>query len=341
MKTVVLDRDVIEEEVKPHAMLEEYRQLLSQEVKYRLAIPEQLIPCICPGCHSEYSNMAFEKSGLVYMECRDCKSLYISPRPSEEALEGFYRNSKSSNFWREQILPKTKEKRRTKLFRPRAQWLLDVVDEYCSNAELAIVIGYHNDLLLEELHRQEKHLFRIIVTNPIAEIEFARASLPGVEIRPTSFGELANLDQADVLLAFDILDRCNDLDALFASARTVLAPGGLLLATTILISGFDLQVMWDQSESIYPPERMNLLSVEGLTALLERHSFEVLEFSTPGMFDVEAVTQVIRANPDGNWPRFIQYLVENRDETALNVFQEYLQRFRLSSFARIVLRKPE
>ena len=338
MKTMVLDRDILELEIKPQAMLDEYRQLIAQEVKERLAIPNQLTPCVCPGCQSDASTVAFEKFGLTYLECDRCRTVYVAPRPSEEALTDFYRNSSSSRFWRERILPETRETRREKLFRPRAQWLLDVVDRYRPEARLGIIVGYHNDLLIEELARQE-HLFQIVVTNPIADIEFAGISLPGITIRPTPVNALDSLGPADVFLAFDILDRCADVDALFAAARAALAPGGLLLASTTLISGFDLQVLWDRSRSIYPPDRLNLLSVEGLTALFERHGFESLEFSTPGMFDVEIVQRAIRADPEGDWPRFIRYLIENRDEDALHALQEYLQKYRLSSFARIVLRR--
>ena len=340
MKTMVLDRDILELEIKPQAMLEEYRQLIAQEVKAQLAVPTQLTSCVCPGCRSDASTVAFEKFGLTYLECDRCKTVYVSPRPSEETLTDFYRNSKSSRYWRERILPETRETRREKLFRPRAQWLLDVVDQHCPQARLGIVVGHHNDLLIEELARQETHLFQILVTNPIADIEFAGISLPGVTIRPTPVNALDSLGPADVFLVFDILDRCADVDALFATARATLAPGGLLLASTTLISGFDLQVLWERSSSIYPPDRLNLLSVEGLTALFERHGFEALEFSTPGMFDVEVVQRAIRADPEGDWPRFIRYLVENRDEDALSALQEYLQKYRLSSFARIVLRRP-
>ena len=56
-------------------------------------------------------------------------------------------------------------------------------------------------------------------------------------------------------------------------------------------------------------------------------------------FDVEVVQHAIEENPEAGWPRFIQYIVEKRDENTLNALQEFLQRFRLSSFARIVLRR--
>ena len=284
--------------------------------------------------------MVFEKSGMCYRECDDCRSVYVSPRPPEEALIDFYRNSRSACFWREQILPETKEMRRDKVFRPRAQWLLNVLDRYRPEARLGIVVGYHNDLLVEEITRQEGHPFHMIVTNAIADIEFRGSERPNVTIRPTPVSALSSLGPVDIFLAFDILDRCADTEALLAAARATLAPGGLLLASTMSISGFDLQVLWDRSESIYPPERLNLLSTEGLLALFERHGFEALEFSTPGMFDVEAVQRAIQREPEGPWPRIIRYMMENRDEDAMNGLQEYLQKYRLSSFARMVLRKP-
>ena len=118
-----------------------------------------------------------------------------------------------------------------------------------------------------------------------------------------------------------------------------MTPDGLVLGTATLISGFDLQVLWDRSETIYPPERLNLLSVEGLTMLFERHGFEMLEFSTPGAFDVEIVQRAIQAEPARSWPRFIRYLLEQRDEEARGALQRYLQEFRLSSFGRFVLRR--
>ena len=339
MKTVVLDRDVVEMEVKPHALLAEYRRLLAREVEEGLS--RGLSECACPGCRSARSNQAFSRFGLGYRQCAVCHSLFVSPRPTEEALVSFYRDSEAIRYWRQEILPATRETRRTKLFRPRAQWLLDVVDEYRPQARQALAVGYHNDLLIEELLNLEEHLFQVVVTNPVADIEFAGRQLPGVQIHPTPLAGVAKMGPVDLFMAFDILDRCADLEALFAAARAALAPGGLLLGTTTLGSGFDVQILWERAPGIYPPERLNLLTVEGLTALFERHGFEPLEFSTPGMFDAEEVQRAVREQPEADWPRFIRYLVENRGEETLSALQEFLQRFRLSSFARLVLRRLE
>jgi hypothetical protein len=339
MRTVVLDDDLSAGDLRPQELLDEYRRLLELDVG-RL-VRGDLISCPCPGCQSSDAQEAFTRFGMAYLCCRQCQSLYVSPRPSEEALAAFYRNADAAVFWREHLMPATRETRRTKLFRPRAQWLLDVVDEYCPDARSSIAVGYHNGLLIEELLAQEERLFDIVVTNDIADIEFAGEDLPGVSVRPMSIAGLGDLDPSDILLAFDFLDRCADPDQLFAEARRVIASGGLLVATTTLGSGFDIQVLWEAAEGVYPPERLNLFSVEGLTALFERHGFEALEFSTPGVFDVESVRHAMQRHPESEIPRFIRYLINDRGEQAIEALQEFLQRFRLSSFARIVLRKMD
>jgi SAM-dependent methyltransferase len=341
MKTSVLEIDVLELEIKPKELLDHYRQLIAQDVHDRFILPDTLVQYPCPGCQAETGAVVFERFGLKYIECDVCRTVYVTPRPSEEEIIDFYRNSKTALFWRDQILPKTSRARHVKLLRPQARWVLDAVDRYLPDAKFAIMLGYHNAPLVEELIRPGEDLFHIVVTNPVADIEFAGKEFPNVEIRPMPLNSLALLGSVDILLAFDILDRCADPDVLFATAQEILSPGGLVLASTTLISGFDHQVLWERSGSIYPPDRLNLLSVEGLTALFERHGFEAMEFSTPGRFDVEIVQRAIEERPGEDWPRFIRYLVEKRDHDALNAFQEYLQAYRLSSFARLILQKPK
>ncbi|MDP7417102.1 MAG: methyltransferase domain-containing protein [Desulfobacterales bacterium] len=340
MKTVVFESDIIEQEVKPHNKLNIFRELLSKEVQEKIAKPEKLEACHCPACTSNRSEAAFEKFHLIYLQCRRCKSLYVSPRPSDVVLIDFYRYSKAWGFWREQILPDTREFRRKKIFYPRARWLLDLFDEYRPDAKLGVVVGYHSDLLIEALLNLEPDLFQLIVANPIADLELAHGDRRRVIVEPVSSYAVEGIESVDVVIAFDLLDRCSDIDLFFNSACRSLKPGGLLITSTIL-TGFDVLVLWDRSENIYPPDRINLFSTEGLTYITERYGFELLELSTPGRFDTESVHRAVRSSPEYEWPRFIRYLFENRDETAFGEFQEYLQKFRLSSFGRLVLRKPD
>ena len=88
-----------------------------------------------------------------------------------------------------------------------------------------------------------------------------------------------------------------------------------------------------------PPDKLNLLSIEGFSRLFRAPDWSLIELSTPGMFDVENVRQAMLAAPEADWPRGVREIVLQRDEAARLEFQEYLQRHRLASFARLVVRR--
>ncbi len=338
MKTIVYSRDFEELEIRPQPTIEEYRRLIAEEIHSRLTQPESLLERPCPGCKGNESVLAFEKYGLNYMQCAACGSVFVSPCPSDALLTEFYRESRAARFWRESLASRTLETRRKKIYGPLAEWISGVIDRHYPDAGTAIDVGYHSQLLVEEL--SSKWAFeRVFVTNPAADIECRNLRSRGVELRPTPLAQVSQFGPADVVLSIDILNCVSDTDTVFQSARSSLVPGGLLMMTALSISGFDLQVLWEHSSNIYPPDRLNLFSSEGLVGAVQRHGFQLLEFSTPGMFDVENVRRALTNNPDLNCARFVRYLVMNRDADALHDFQEFLQRNRLSSFVRLALRK--
>lgn len=338
MRTVVFDRDVAELDIKPESLLGEYRRLL--EAESRDLVTQALTDVACPGCRSERHNSAFDKFGFTYRRCPDCETVFVSPRPVQEALDGFYRHGRAAAYWRQRIQKETADSRRMKIVRPRARWILDVIDKHRPSAANAVSVGYHHQLLMEEIRRLEPELFSVTVASAIADLEFQGKNLPGVRLHT---GPLAAAFEgpADVILLLDIIDRVADPEAFFRLIAEHLIPGGIVLANTTLISGFDLQVLGERSPSIYPPERLNLFSVEGMQKLFARHGFQVLEFSTPGTFDVEIVRRHVLETPDADWPPFIRYLMRHRDDDTRHDLQGYLQRHLLSSFGRFALKRPD
>jgi hypothetical protein len=338
MKTIVYSRDFEELEIRPQPTIEEYRKLIAEELHSRLIQPDSLIERPCPGCKGNQSEVAFEKYGLKYLQCTQCGSVFVSPCPSDKLITEFYRESRAARFWRESLASRTLDTRRKKIYGPLAEWIVGVIDRYCPDARRAIDVSYHSQLLVEELSTR-RAFEKVFVTNPVADIECRNLQLRGVELRTTPLAQVSQFGPADVMLSIDILNCVSNTDSVFESACSSLAPGGLLLVTALSISGFDLQVLWEHSPNVYPPDRINVFSSEGLVHAVERHGFQLLEFSTPGMFDVDNVRRALTNDPKLNCTRFVRYLVMNRDADALHDFQEFLQRHRLSSFVRLALRK--
>lgn len=105
------------------------------------------------------------------------------------------------------------------------------------------------------------------------------------------------------------------------------------------VCGFEVQTLWERSPTVLPPDKLTIPTVQGLMQRFAAPAWEVLELSTPGMFDVETVRQAIAADSSGPWPRAVRALVEASDTTGREAFVEFLQARRLTSFARVVARR--
>ena len=108
--------------------------------------------------------------------------------------------------------------------------------------------------------------------------------------------------------------------------------------TCHLSSGLEVKVLGENSDIFVPMERINLLSFEGMNALIENvGELEILEFSTPAVLDIPNLESKLKQT-GGN--TFFKYIFDVRkDEKLLESFQDFLQLNRLGSYGRLVLRK--
>jgi 2-polyprenyl-6-hydroxyphenyl methylase/3-demethylubiquinone-9 3-methyltransferase len=335
MKHIVTFDEYAEIEIKPSLQMGEYLRLVERDVKDFFIRANGLKPCACPGCGSVRIQSSFPRFGLRYAECADCRTLYVSPRPGDAAVEDFYRRSPARVFWREELSGRTLTRRKEKIIKPRFEWILDSTAEYLPGAAHLVDVntdqfGYIEEMAVSPEFRR-KTLFR-----PFLPPEMMRAKIEIVRER----GEIEALaGRVDVITLFEVADRTADVDALFALVCTSLRGGGLCFMTDILVSGFNLQVLWDRAANVFPPDRLNVFSVEGLMALFARHDLECIEFSTPGILDVEIVRNAVKNDPEAALPRFIDYMVRQRNPDVLHNFQQFLQNNLLSSYGRVLLRK--
>ncbi len=333
MKTVVSLQDLLDGEIRPQALIAEYQGLVDRDLRqWWAAHPLRAVPC--PACQSDRSTPAFERFGARYCQCEGCASLFVSPRPDEAALVEFYRDAPAAKFWRERIWPTTAATRREKLARPRAEWVNEGLAEYAPKAVSGLDISPYGGAVAEELARAGRPM---MAAAWLADLDIP-SPVDGVTVRPSLITGLSAIGPRDFVTAFDVLDRAADVPALMAAVAEVLPPGGLLFLTATNADGFDLQVLWSKAPTLAPPDKLNVLSVDGLLKLLSGPEWEVLEFSTPGLFDVEQVRRAVAADPTGDWPRPVRRLLA-RGGGALDDFQEFLQRHRLASFARLVVRR--
>ncbi len=275
---------------------------------------------------------AFRLQGFIYNECSECGSLYVSPRPTREALEEYYRDSKASRYRVEHYDRDTAKARRIHLLRFHANWLGRWMNEMGNpEARGYADLATHLPLIFEEV--RSLGLFDSFWSvNPLAALE-AECEAHGVEIAREPLSGLGTLT------AFEKVENEFSPYELFCGAAEMLADRGMLFFTTRTISGFDLQVLWDKALYIFVPEHLNLLSLEGLTQLVDRSGFELVELSTPGQLDLELAAHADAQDPSVELQRFARRLIEHDDDEAREDFQAFLQKHRLSSHARVAASK--
>jgi Zn ribbon nucleic-acid-binding protein len=337
VKTVVSVQEIAELEIKPATEVAHWRRLVESEIAARWKNRADWISASCPACNTATCRNAFERLGIPYVECTDCGTLYAPKRPGEAALRDWYRESEPSRFWRERLLPVSAAARQEKIVRPRADWVLDGIAEYAPHARRLVDISPQGRPLLDAIAAGAPGLKELVAAGMTADLE--GASTARVEVRPSSTRELHGLRESDVVVAVDVMDRAADSQALVGALASLLAPAGVLFATFPVASGFEVQTLWQDSPTIFPPDKLNVPTVDGLLRLFAAPSWEILELSTPGMFDVETVRQAIAAAPDHLWPRIVRALVERTDAAGRESLVEFLQTRRLTSFARLVARR--
>lgn len=336
-RVVVLD-DLRESEIRPPDLYAEYLSISSADAQ-RFFQQDEFVTVPCPGCGSDRFEPGFEKDAFTYVVCVECWSLYANPRPHARALVRYYAESAAASFWRERFLPATLAARRERVFHPRAQWVGDLVLASGFDGPVTYLdIGLGYETLLDEIKRLGIFQTVVCLEFPGDVAEISRATGSRVVKGAGSDIPMRQLTP-HVITAFEVLERTYDPAGLLTAAARLMAPGGLFLFTTLSISGLDLQILWNRAKNIFPPDHINLLSIEGVERLAQRTGFSVHELSTPGLLDLELLARELRSEPTGPEGRFWRYLLTRRSDMAHRDFQELLQKHRLSSHVRGVFVK--
>jgi hypothetical protein len=337
MKTIVSVQEISEFDLKPSEAVAHWRTLVKDEIPQRWKDRSSWIRINWPTCEILQEKPAFERDGFAYVESSTCGSLYASYRPNEDEIWSWYRESISSKFWRDELLFLSKQSRQEKINEPRSDWITDGIAEYKPSATSLLDISTNGRELINLVASKNIGMKRIVMAGMTADLE--GNATPVIDVEPTKIAYLSKHSLVDVIVAIDILDRVADVSPLIKALEETLTPGGIAFITSPVSSGFEVQTLWDGSPTIQPPDKLNIPTVKGLQLLFPAPKWEILELSTPGMFDVELVRKAIAENPKIAWPRIVRSLVEETDTNGKMALVELLQSQRLSSFARLVIKR--
>jgi SAM-dependent methyltransferase len=329
-----------EAEIRPKELFDEYLALCRRDIERFYGDDRKFMAVRCPACDSDaVTEGGFTKLGFRYRECAGCRSLYVSPRPTPAMQEAFARQSEATTFWGTHFYRETAAARREKMFHPRANLVADLVrNGVVTRTKTFADVGAGYGIFLEEVAALGlfDEVAGIEPAPPLAKV----CREKGFCVIEAMMEDVGERIAADLLTAFEVLEHVFDPAAFLRACAVGLHEEGALLFTTLTIDGFDLQVLWNESKSIYPPQHINLMSIDGLRTLAERSGLEILSIATPGQLDVDIVANAVTENPSLAVPRFVTRVL-TLDSSARAEFQSFLARANLSSHVRVVARRSK
>lgn len=334
-KHTTIDTGLREGDIRPPEIFGRFHELSRQDAERYFADPARRVRVDCPACGCEENAAHHEKQGFCYNRCPRCATLFVSPRPDAALLADYFATSGAARYRADQFVPSGARARRFHLVGSFAQWVRRIADGYGNprakrHADLFTV----SPLVLEEL--LDLAYFSEICA--VAPNPLAKGAIEALGVAVRTGGDPAPEDLGTVSYC-ETFERSWSPLADLQMAGELLAERGLFFASTRCASGFDLQILGAKAPYIFIPEHLNLISEEGFGALAERAGFEILELSTPGQLDVQFLIEAVKSDPSIELPPFIHTLIRQRGELAHQDFQHFLQKHRLSSYARLALRR--
>ena len=309
--------------VKPLERVAEYRQRCLEATRKACAAGVRRRE------RSPVTGRALEEAGTVeglsYSRCPDTGSLFLTHLPGKKEWGELLREVSRFRRSPEAFHLDLAQSRVENVYRPKLEWIQETLRiQGLARPRLVELVTPPGDL---SQFLRESGSFSQVLTADETDLAQGGASAP-------TWGEV------HAALLFESLDRAADPEALLGGVAERLAKGGFLFVTGLVASGFDLAVLGLKNLYLYPPDRTNCFTLEGLKQMLGRFGFSLVEVSTPGVLDVQIVEEHRRRMPELAFSPLERQILSASAE-ARSAFQSFLQEWGLSSFARIVARKKE
>jgi len=311
MKRVVTSGELTQRAMRPADLLDAYLAHVQADVT-RFDLLRGGRERGCPACGGEGA-FDCERLGFSYKRCLSCQSMFVSPLPDPDRLARYHTEGDAERFRREKVLPMTADVRTRHAEAPRARWALAAAAARLGSGLTFAQMGVDSP----QLHELLSVSASVVRSSEEAIDGYADAS-------------------ADCVIAFDLLERSTDFSRTLHRCRAALRQAGLLFVATMSGDGFEVRMLGAHTRSLVPPVHLQLLSYAGWLAALAREDFTLVEYSTPGELDVQAVAEVCRRDAGLRLPPILDELVRHDDDQVGRAFQEVLQQACLSAHVQLV-----
>jgi 2-polyprenyl-3-methyl-5-hydroxy-6-metoxy-1,4-benzoquinol methylase len=175
----------------------------------------------CPHCFSNNHNNEFKLNGFTHVQCKNCDSVYVTPRLKDEFIDKLYTDSYYSEMFTKSMIPFF-EKRKKLLGQNKYNQILhhsvkmgSVLDIGCGVGELIDVFkdnGWDSD---------------VVELNPAA---ISWLEKKGHNVNKVHFADYNTEKKYDIVMAWNVIEHVLDPKEFVKKAFDLLKPGGIFVS---------------------------------------------------------------------------------------------------------------
>ena len=326
-----------EDSIRPYNLMKKKKACVDWDRSFLLRHQNCFVKVDCPACGSRKHKLYFEKLGIKYHLCQDCKTVFVNPRPSLELLHEFYVQSRNYDFWNKYIFPAAEDVRREKIFKPRVKRTIALADRFLSKYDSIIEVGAGFGIFCHQLVKSGRFK-RVLALEPNPGLaETCRKH--GLETLEMPVENLPDDIKTDIIASFEVIEHLFSVETFLNNCERHLKVPGLLILSCPNFEGFDIQTLGVKYE-IIDHEHLNYFNPNSLRLLVERCGFQVLELLTPGQLDAEVVRNRLLRGVISleNQPFLKAVLIDRWDELG-GKFQQFLADNLMSGHMWVVAKK--
>ena len=321
-----------ENEIRPKKIFNKFLDLTSKDIKKYFNGRKVKVKCVACGSGGKFS---FKKNNFCYCECGKCKTLFVNPRPDENAFFRYYKDSSSIKYLAKTLYKKTRKKRKEKIFKPKAKIIFEVLKKKNIKNLNCVDIGGGYGIFAQEIGKFLKKKTIVIEPSTALAAECRKKKLFVVE----KF--LENVEKEDlpsskkVFTCFELFEHLHNPSKFIKHLKKLMNKGDFFVFTTLSSTGADILTLWQNSRSINPPHHINFFNPKSIEIFLKKNNFKIINISTPGKIDIDILDNDKLLIKDRFWKTFLS-LAKKTDKQKM---QNLISTINFSSHLMVICQK--
>jgi len=221
----------------------------------------------CEICHSSAVSVWVTVAHYPHYRCRNCRHLFVYPKPCTEVIEAYYRNAA---FYSK---AETEELRLISEAQTRLRVLSNLAKTYGVKKDL-LDVGCASGIFLTQARDCGWDVEGVEPSLALCD----KARKKGLHIANGWLEGLITGEQYPVITAWEVIEHALDPVAFLEMLSSHTAPGGLVALSTPLSTGLPALLLRSRFPLICPPEHLSLFSKESMDLLGKRFGLQLLHF---------------------------------------------------------------